>query len=74
MADKAATVYVVDLGASTANFNSGRTESDLDFALRYVWDRITSTVMNGRKTDTVGVVGFRTDGALLFLEKRGGMG
>ncbi|RPA80123.1 SPOC domain-like protein [Ascobolus immersus RN42] len=62
MADKAATVYVVDLGASMGQFHSGRTESDLDFALRYVWDKITDTVMNGRKTDTVGVVGFRTDG------------
>ena len=29
MADKQATVYVIDLGTSTADFHSGRTESDV---------------------------------------------
>lgn len=62
MADKAATVYIVDLGKDMGKKHSGRDESDLDFALRYVWDKITSTVANGRKTDTVGVLGLRTDG------------
>lgn len=63
MADKQATVYVVDLGASMGASNAGRPGTDLDYALEYLWDRITTTVSNGRKTDTIAVVGFRTDGS-----------
>lgn len=44
MAEKEATVYVVDVGASMGECHGGRTESDIDWAMRYVWDRITSTV------------------------------
>lgn len=47
MADKEATVYIVDVGRSMGKTHGGRTESDLDWAMSYVWDRITSTV---RKT------------------------
>lgn len=47
MADKEATVYIVDVGRSMGKTRGGRTESDLDWAMSYVWDRITSTV---RKT------------------------
>ena len=61
MADKEATVYVVDLGESMADCHSGRDESDLDFGMRYVWDRISTTVAASRKTWTVGVVGLNTD-------------
>ncbi|KAI5804563.1 putative Ku family DNA helicase [Geopyxis carbonaria] len=61
MADKQATVYIVDLGKSMKEKNNGRSVTDLDYSLRYIWDRITTTISNGRKTDMVGVVGFRTD-------------
>lgn len=44
MADKEATVYIVDVGQSMGEKRNGRTEPDLDWAMRYVWDRITSTV------------------------------
>ena len=44
MADKEATVYIVDVGPSMGKKNHGRQESDLDWAMRYVWDKITSTV------------------------------
>jgi ATP-dependent DNA helicase 2 subunit 2 len=44
MADKEATVYIVDVGRSTATTRHGRSESDLDYAMQYVWDRITNTV------------------------------
>jgi len=44
MADKEATVYVVDVGMSMGRKNNGRQQSDLDWAMRYVWDKITSTV------------------------------
>ncbi len=44
MADKEATVYIVDVGRSMGEKRHGRDESDLEWALRYVWDKITSTV------------------------------
>ncbi|KAK4114134.1 SPOC domain-like protein [Canariomyces notabilis] len=61
MADKEATVYIVDLGESMADCHNGRKESDLDFGMRYVWDKITTTVAASRKTWTVGVVGLNTE-------------
>ncbi|KAF2139738.1 uncharacterized protein K452DRAFT_310629 [Aplosporella prunicola CBS 121167] len=61
MADKEATVYIVDVGKSMAETNHGRDESDLDWCMQYVWDKITTTVATGRKTMFVGVVGLRTD-------------
>ena len=44
MADKEATVYIVDVGLSMGQKHNGRTQSDLDWAMEYVWDKITSTV------------------------------
>lgn len=44
MADKEATVYVVDVGLSLGEKRNGRYESDLDWAMNYVWEKITSTV------------------------------
>ncbi|KAK4202753.1 SPOC like C-terminal domain-containing protein [Triangularia verruculosa] len=61
MADKESTVYVVDLGESMADCHNGRVESDLDFGMRYVWDKISTTVAASRKTWTIGFVGFNTD-------------
>lgn len=61
MADKEAVVYIVDLGSSMGDCHNGRTESDLDWSLRYVWDKITTTAQAARKTWCVGVVGLRTD-------------
>ncbi|KAL1873454.1 hypothetical protein VTK73DRAFT_952 [Phialemonium thermophilum] len=61
MADKEATVYIIDLGKSMGKANNGRSESDLDWSMRYVWDRISTTVAASRKTWTVGVIGLRTD-------------
>ncbi|KAM5447592.1 ATP-dependent DNA helicase yku80 [Microsporum audouinii] len=62
MADKEATVYIVDVGKSMGEINNGRELSDLDWAMLYVWDKITTTVATGRKTATIGVIGMRTDG------------
>ncbi|XXG96623.1 hypothetical protein Hte_002911 [Hypoxylon texense] len=61
MADKEATVYIIDLGLTMGERHSGRNESDLDWSMRYVWDKISTTVAASRKTWTVGVVGVRTD-------------
>ncbi|KAL8935056.1 MAG: hypothetical protein Q9216_005603 [Gyalolechia sp. 2 TL-2023] len=62
MAEKEATVYIVDVGASMGEQRNGRKISDLDFAMTYVWDKITSTVALDRKTATLGVIGLCTDG------------
>lgn len=61
MADKEAFVYIVDVGSTTSNCNNGRAVSDLDFSMRYVWDKIATTAQASRKTWNVGVVGLRTD-------------
>ncbi|CAK7218662.1 ATP-dependent DNA helicase yku80 [Sporothrix bragantina] len=61
MADKEATVYIVDLGATMAEKHGGRSESNLDWAMRFVWDKISTTVAASRKTWKVGVLGLRTD-------------
>ncbi|KAI1500683.1 putative Ku family DNA helicase [Biscogniauxia marginata] len=61
MADKEATVYIIDLGSSMADCHNGRLESDLDWSMRYVWDKISTTVAASRKTWNVGVIGVRTD-------------
>lgn len=44
MAEKKATVYIVDVGKSMAKCNGGRTITDLDWMMRYIWDKITTTV------------------------------
>ena len=44
MAEKEATVYIVDLGESMGRKHQGREASDLEWAMQYVWEKITSTV------------------------------
>jgi ATP-dependent DNA helicase 2 subunit 2 len=44
MAGKEATVYILDLGRSMGDARGGREVSDLEWAMEYVWDRITTTV------------------------------
>lgn len=61
MADKQAFVYVVDLGSSMAKCNHGRSESDLDWSMPYIWDKIATTAQAARKTWCLGVIGVRTD-------------
>jgi ATP-dependent DNA helicase 2 subunit 2 len=61
MADKEATVYIIDQGRSMGERHNSRDESDLDYGMRYVWDKITTTLLAGRATWAVGVVGLRTD-------------
>lgn len=68
MADKEATVYIVDLGDSMGDCHNGRVESDLDWSMRYVWDKISTTVAASRKTWNVGVVGVRTDETSNIME------
>jgi ATP-dependent DNA helicase 2 subunit 2 len=44
MADKEATVYIIDVGRTMGLKHNGREESDLDWSLKYLWERITHTV------------------------------
>ncbi|MCJ1315668.1 ATP-dependent DNA helicase II subunit 2 [Xylographa vitiligo] len=69
MADKEATVYIVDVGRSMGGKNQGRQQPDLEWAMLYVWDKITSTVATDRKTATLGVIGLRTVGTVNELAK-----
>ncbi|KAL8790310.1 MAG: hypothetical protein Q9213_000662 [Squamulea squamosa] len=71
MAEKEATVYIVDVGASMGAIHNGRDISDLEYAMTYVWDKITSTVALDRKTATLGVVGLRTDGWTMIIRFHG---
>lgn len=61
MASKEATVYIVDCGSTMAETSFGRQQSNLDWALEYVWDKITTAISTGRKTLLTGVIGLRTD-------------
>jgi ATP-dependent DNA helicase 2 subunit 2 len=62
MTTKEATVFIVDLGATMGARRHGRAQTDLDWALEYVWDRLTTIVATGRKTNLAGIIGLRTDG------------
>lgn len=59
---KQATVYVIDLGSTMGECHNGRVETDLEFGMRYIWDKIATTMGENKKTANVGVIGFRTDG------------
>jgi ATP-dependent DNA helicase 2 subunit 2 len=61
MANKECTVFVIDLGATTANINGGREETDLKYGMRYVWDKIGTIMQANRVGWSVGVIGLRTD-------------
>ncbi|KAL5604528.1 uncharacterized protein BROUX77_004714 [Berkeleyomyces rouxiae] len=61
MADKEALIFVLDLGQTMADHGPGRNESNLDWSMRYVWDKISHIASMNRKTLNVGVLGFRTE-------------
>lgn len=61
MASKEATVYIVDVGSTMGERSHGRQGTNLDWALQYVWDRLTTSIATGRKTLFSGVVALRSD-------------
>lgn len=71
MADKHATIYVVDVGSTTGNSHNERNETDLEYGLRYFWSKIAETMAAGRTTLSVGVIAFRTNETLNPLETEG---
>lgn len=58
---KQATVYIVDLGRTMGEYHNGRTESDLEYGMRYIWDKIAITMAANLKGGNLGIVGLRTD-------------
>lgn len=62
MAEKEATVYVVDVGRSMGEQHHDREESDLEWSMKYIWDKIATTVGTGRKTLLASLIACRTDG------------
>jgi ATP-dependent DNA helicase 2 subunit 2 len=59
MAGKEATVYILDLGNSMSEKRYGRNQTDLDWALEYVWDKITNTVSRRSFGDLVRIMSRR---------------
>jgi hypothetical protein len=58
---KQATIYIVDLGSTMGDCHNGRTETDLDYGMRYIWDKIATTMAANLKGGNLGVLGLRTD-------------
>ncbi|TVY18689.1 ATP-dependent DNA helicase II subunit 2 [Lachnellula arida] len=61
MADKEANIYIVDVGASTAECRNGRMESDLEYGMKYVWEKIGLALQANRKGLGLGVIALRHD-------------
>lgn len=61
MAGKAATVYLIDVGNDMGQKHNGRSESDLDYGMNYIWDKVAGTLATSRSTLLVGLTGVRTD-------------
>jgi ATP-dependent DNA helicase 2 subunit 2 len=45
MADKEATVFVIDVGASMGKCEQGREMTNLEWSMQFVWDKITAKVL-----------------------------
>lgn len=72
MAEKEASVFMIDLGQSMSRKRHDREQSDLDYSLQYVWDKITNIIYLGRKGLFVGVIGFRTNTTKNDMQDEGG--
>lgn len=61
MAPKEATIYIIDVGKSTGECHNGRSQSDLDYGMNYIWDKLTTAMAAGLKGVGIGIIGLRTD-------------
>lgn len=61
MASKKSTVYVIDRSESMGHCHEGRTETDLEWGIKYVTDDIGNRILSERKTDQVAVVSVTGD-------------
>jgi ATP-dependent DNA helicase 2 subunit 2 len=55
MADKEATVFIIDLGSTMGERAQGRTETNLEWAMQYVWNKINAKVREQKRQLTEGV-------------------
>lgn len=69
MAGKEATVFIVDLGRSMGERRHGRNHTDLEWAMDYVWDKITTTVSRRSFGDLVCISVLGTVKELNWKEK-----
>ncbi|KIW06201.1 uncharacterized protein PV09_02679 [Verruconis gallopava] len=72
MANKEATIYIIDVGKSMGRKQHGRQQTNLDWSMQYVWDRITTTVKDGKKLEQLGVLAVRTDETQNILDSDDG--
>ena len=61
MTEKECAVYIVDIGKSMGVKRHGRTKTDLEWSMEYVWDKISAAVATGRKTLYSGILALRSD-------------
>ncbi|EEB09189.1 Ku domain-containing protein Pku80 [Schizosaccharomyces japonicus yFS275] len=61
MADKKCTVYLLDLGNDMGKRYYGRNETDLEYQMTFVWNSLSQRLLENKKTDVIGIVGFKTD-------------
>ncbi|OLL26973.1 ATP-dependent DNA helicase II subunit 2 [Neolecta irregularis DAH-3] len=59
---KKADMFVIDIGHSMAEVGVDRTENNLDWSLKFVWNKIGRKILSARATDELGVIAFRTIG------------
>jgi len=59
---KKADIFVIDIGHSMAEVGVGRTENNLEWSLKFVWNKIGRKILSARATDELGVIAFRTNG------------
>lgn len=52
-------MYILDMGQTMGKKRHGRDQTDLDWALEYVWDKITTTVSQCSFGDLVRILGVR---------------
>lgn len=69
MASKKSTVYVVDRGESMGHCHNGRTQTDLEWGMKYITDDIGNRILSERKTDCVGVVSVTGDASTCVESK-----
>ena len=74
MTDKEATVFIIDIGKSMGERHGGRKGSDLEWAMVYIWDKMTTIVALERKTTFQAVLGLKSNRTSNQLQSVDGYG
>jgi hypothetical protein len=67
MADKEVNFFIVDLGQAMGEKYHGRKQTDLEYCLPIVWDKIGQIVATGRKLNQVAFMGLGTNGLATLI-------